>query len=244
MAPGEKPASRRKRDIQCSATGVPLIVEMSMPPRGIGLFIAGVGVFDEEDGESLGDVGALRFFFGEEDLDVRVSAAQIGDEGTVREDDARAYAAGERRRCVSAAAGQRRRAPYGFAGSVAASWRSPGGQGRRLPGHLAQRAQEVDGRGHGELRGSEVSGEVAAADFAALFHRLQHVVDGGEAAGQVFRVRGLAEDDAVAIEELLRDGVPPFCGACRVLLGAKAAACSAQRPCAVGGVVRRERKLA
>jgi hypothetical protein len=75
---------------------------------------------------------------------------------------------------------------------------------------MRRRAQEVDGGGHGELRGAEVGGEVAAADLAALFQGLEHVVDGGEAAGKVFGVGGLAEDDAVAGEELLRDGVAPL----------------------------------
>ncbi len=50
---------------------------------------------------------------------------------------------------------------------------------------------------------------------------------------------GFAEDDAVAGEQLLGDrrGSTRSVGGCA--LRSKAAALSAQRPCAVGGVVRR-----
>ena len=53
-------------------------------------------------------------------------------------------------------------APYGFAGSVAASTATSG-----VVRRVAQRAQQVERAGQRELRGAEAGDEVAAPDAAA-----------------------------------------------------------------------------
>ena len=141
------------------------------------------------------------------------------------------------------------------------------------------------------MRGAEAGDEVAAANAAALFEGLEHVVDGAESAGNIFGGDGFASENAVAVEKLQREGVAGFGGGWaqrridawsptlstvelermvlprrRPTLGREAfpksrhefgaprwclsgrfrrvlrAGSSDQRPCALGGVVRRERK--
>ena len=77
-------------------------------------------------------------------------------------------------------------------------------------GRDAQLAEQVDGGGKSELGCTEAGDEVAATDASAFFEGFEDVVDGGEATGKIFGVRGFAEDYAVAGEELLGDGVGPL----------------------------------
>lgn len=54
-----------------------------------------LGSRDEELGQMFGGVRAGGLFFGEEDLQVWVGSTEVGGEGSVDEEDAGAYAAGE-----------------------------------------------------------------------------------------------------------------------------------------------------
>ena len=86
--------------------------------------------------------------------------------------------------------------------------------GRRQHGHLdliahagrwlTQRAKQVEGAGQRELRRAEARDEVAAPDPAAFLHRLQHRVDDAETSRRRFRHHGLACQDAVTREKLIR----------------------------------------
>ena len=121
----------------------------------------------------------------------------------VDENDARADAAGEAG-ALFRSGGPAEESAVGVGGVG-------GGEDDNFAGVLigvgAERAQEINGGRHGELGGAEVGGEVSAADAAAFFEGLHDVVDGGETARKIFGVSGFAEDDSVAREELLRDGV-------------------------------------
>ena len=79
-----------------------------------------------------------------------------------------------------------------------------------LVGRVAQRAQQIHRAGQRELRGAEAGDEIAAAQPPALFHRFQHGIDAREAAGDRFDRHRLARQDAVAREQLLRDGGDPL----------------------------------
>ena len=78
---------------------------------------------------------------------------------------------------------------------------------------VASRAQALVGPGERELRAAAPLDEVAAPHAALVLQRLEHVVDGGEAAGDALGVRRLARDDAVAIEQRRARG--PRGGRCR-----------------------------
>ena len=111
----------------------------------------------------------------------------------------------------SGAAGHRSSAPYGFAGSVAASITT---SCFSCTGARRERSRSTAGRKR-KLRRTEVRGEVSAANAPALFKRLQHVVDRAKPAGKILSVRGLAKDDAITREQLLRDRVTPDGLLCR-----------------------------
>ncbi len=72
------------------------------------------------------------------------------------------------------ACGQRRSAPYGLAGSVAADARPARSRAPRR-----DRAQQIERRRHRELHRAESGDEQAATHPAAVLHRLQHVVHRG-----------------------------------------------------------------
>jgi hypothetical protein len=74
-------------------------------------------------------------------------------------------------------------------------WRSP------------QLTKKINGSGKRKLRSAEAGDEVSAADAAALFESLEHIVDGAESTGDVFRGDGLAEENAVTIEQVQSEGV-------------------------------------
>jgi hypothetical protein len=76
----------------------------------------------------------------------------------------------------------------------------------------AELAEEIDGGGQGELGGAEAGDEIAATDAAGFFKSFEDVVDSAEAAGNVFGGDGFAGEDAVAVEELEREGVADFGG--------------------------------
>ena len=107
---------------------------------------------------------------------------------------------------------------------------------RFVIGH-AQRTQQLEGAGHRELCRAETGDEIAAANPAMFFHRLQHGVDRAEAPRQVVASRRLACQDAVPVQQLLGDGCGP---SGRVALGPRCT--RLHRPSAVGGTNRRERK--
>ena len=74
----------------------------------------------------------------------------------------------------------------------------------------AQLAQQIDGGGQRELRCAEAGDKIAAANAAALFESLEHVVDGAETAGDIFRGDRFAQQHAVAVEQLQGEGVAGF----------------------------------
>ncbi len=192
--------------------------------------IGGLGALDgldEELGEGAHGVGAGGLLVGEQDLQVGVAAAEVGRECAVDENDAGTYGAGEGGGvAVGIGSGggvgpaQERAVGVGGVG---------GGEDDRLAALFeaavvftgAKGAEEIDRGGLGELGRAEVGCEVAAADAAGFFEGFEDVVDGTEASGEVFRVSGLAEDDAVAGKKLLRDGVRPVGLVCRCVFGGK-----------------------
>ena len=207
------------------ATGRPLIGAdevAAVVVAGLFAFEPGVALFGEEAGESVGDVGALGFVGWEEDEQVGVAAAEPGDEASGAEDDLGVGGAGEMRggrfRCLRlqrAGRASEERSRRGWRGR----WRRGGRIRFVVIGTAlwdewggAQGAEEVDGGGEGELGGAEAGDEVAAADAAAFFEGFEDGVDGGEAAGDVFGGGALAEEDAVAVEELEGEGVGGFGG--------------------------------
>ena len=99
-------------------------------------------------------------------------------------------------------------APYGWAGSVAAS--TSGGRGllgvAPLTSPRSQRSRST-APGSGELRSAEAGDEVAAAHLAALLEHLQHAVHAGEPADHALGQHRLAGDHAVALEQLHGRGV-------------------------------------
>ena len=74
----------------------------------------------------------------------------------------------------------------------------------------AQLAEQIDGGGQRKLRGAETGDKVAAANAAAFFQSLEHVVNRAEAAGNIFRGDGFAQQHAVAIEQLQGERVTGF----------------------------------
>ena len=76
--------------------------------------------------------------------------------------------------------------------------------------------------------------EVTAADAAGFFQGLEHAVDGAEAAGEVFRGDGFAEENAVAVEELQGKGVAGFGLRWRVAPVSRTAVARASRPACIG----------
>ena len=95
-------------------------------------------------------------------------------------------------------------APYGWAGSVAAS--TTAGHGAATPiessALCAGLAQPIDGAGQRELGGPEPADEVATPHLAALLQHLQHPVDRGVATDDALGQHGLAGDHPVAFDEL------------------------------------------
>ncbi len=71
----------------------------------------------------------------------------------------------------------------------------------------AQLAQQIHGCRQRELRCAQAGDKVSAADAAALFESLQHVVDCAESARHIFRRNRFAQQHAVAIEQLQRQCV-------------------------------------
>ena len=108
---------------------------------------------------------------------------------------------------------------------------------RRL-GQLAHRAQQVERRGHRELRGAEAGHEVAAADAPRLLHRPEHLVDGGEPAGHRFRRTVSRVMTPCRVSSCCAIAAPHSVAADFVILGTSTAD---QRPSAVRGTRRRER---
>ena len=111
----------------------------------------------------------------------------------------------------------------------------------RFVGQFLERSQQVEGRRQRELRGADAAGKVAAPNPPGILERLEDVVDRAEAAGDAFGRRDLAGQDAVARQQLLREGggrAPS-----RDTVAPARAAISDQRPSAVGGAIRRLRKV-
>ena len=105
-------------------------------------------------------------------------------------------------------------------------------------------SQQIDCGGQRKLRGSETGDKITAADAAALFQRLQHIVNSAESARNVLCSDSFAGEHAVAIEQLQRQGHgwPQYCSARFQIPSRERSGSSDQRPWAFGGVVRRERK--
>ena len=129
--------------------------------------------------------------------------------------------------------GQSTSAPYGLAGSVAATVTATG----RRRG-VAFRAQQIDRAGLGELRAAQAGDEVAAAHAAGVLEPAQHRVDGAEAARHRLERGDVAGDHAVARQQLLRERRRPRGG--RRPFRASTRPTSGPRPTA--GTRRRERK--
>ncbi len=115
--------------------------------------------------------------------------------------------------------GHGRAAPYGCAGSVAASTRAGvaestgsvprvGADGRRARRcRLADRAQPIDGTRQGELGATEPGDEVAAPDLTPVLQGPQHRVDAGEATLDALGERRLPGEHTVPFEQLEGAGV-------------------------------------
>jgi hypothetical protein len=154
-------------------------------------------------------VGVGEFVFGgQEDLEGRVIASQVRDAITVAEDDGSSDAAAE-------GGGVFRSGGVGF-GPAQDAAPGIGGIGGGEEEHFgsfgwvgAERAEQLDSGGLGELRSAESGDEIAAADAALGFESLEDFVDGRESAGKILLGDGFAGDDAVAVEQLLGDGVRP-----------------------------------
>ena len=122
----------------------------------------------------------------------RPPRGDVRDAGAVDEHDARADGprrAAAHRRAAAVVVARRRRgvrlARRPLQQRAVRIGRIGGGEEHRLGlvGRLAQRAQQIERRRQRELRRADAADEVAAPDAAALLERLEHVVDGGEAAG-------------------------------------------------------------
>ena len=92
-----------------------------------------------------------------------------------------------------------RAAPYGFAGSVAASTRA--GPASSASSGLAIARSRSTAPDAAELGGAEVLDEVAATHPSGVLGGGQHPVDRGEAAGHVFGGHAAPRDHPVAIEQ-------------------------------------------
>ena len=150
---------------------------------------------------------------GQRQQQIALAAAQVAGGEAVDEHDQRAHGARGaapdvgacRRRRRRSASGHLSSVPYGLAGSVAASTTACG-----VSGALAMRTQQIERGRHRELRAAEAGDEVAAADAPGVLHGPQHLVHGAEPAGDGFRRDGLARDQAVARQQLLRRRGAPF----------------------------------
>ena len=139
--------------------------------------------------KACGSLGALRLLSGKEDEDVGIVAAQPCDELAVAQNDFGVGGAGENaRRRFRVFVGDRQVGPaQDGAVGVGGIGCSELHELRFLGGGLgAQLAQQIDGGRESELRGAEAGDKIAAADAAAFFESLEHVVDGAESAGNVF----------------------------------------------------------
>ncbi len=164
----------------------------------------------EEVGQAGGDLSALRLFSGQKDEQVGIAAAKPCDELAVAENDLGVGGAGEQAGGgfrIFFCDGQVGPAEDGAVGVGGIG----GGELEELrffgSGRGAQLAEQIDGGGEGELGCAEAGDKVAAADAAAFFKSLEHVVDDAEAARNVFSGDGFADEDAVAVEELEGEGV-------------------------------------
>ena len=106
-----------------------------------------------------------------------------------------------------AVSGHASAAPYGWAGSVAASTIGAATTTGAGVGPLPHLAQTVDGSGQGELGRAEAADEVPAPDLAALLEHLQDPVHGRVPADHALGEHGLTGDHAVALDELDGRGV-------------------------------------
>jgi len=174
-----------------------------------------LSTFAEEVGETCGDLGALGLVGRQEDEQVRIVAAKPSDELAVAEDDFSVGGAGE-----DSGRGFRVVVHGGKVGPAQDGTVGVGGIGGceldkfgLLDGRFgAQLAEQIDGGGKSELRGTEAGDEVAAPDAPGFFEGFEDVVDSAEAAGNVFCGDGFASEDAVAAEELKCEGMRSFGG--------------------------------
>ena len=77
-------------------------------------------------------------------------------------------------------------------------------QRERFLRRLAEGAQPLFRARHRELRAAQAGDEISAASAAGVLHRLEHRVDGGKSAGNLFGLRGFASDDPMPGEQRLR----------------------------------------
>ena len=153
--------------------------------------------------------GDLRIVGGGQHLERAPAALEVERGHPVDEDDVRAGGALQRR------GGRPRRdaargcaAPYGFAGSAAASrWTARSAGSAR---GLAERPQPLDRAGEGELGRAETVDEVAAPDPAGLLQGAEHGIDRREPAVDALAGHAVAGHDPLAIEQRERRGVDPF----------------------------------
>ena len=84
----------------------------------------------------------------------------------------------------------------------------------------AQLPQQVHRGRQRKLRGAQSADKIAAANAPALFERLQDVVDGAEPAGHILRGYRLAQQHAVAVEQLQRQSMAALGGCSPQVFGA------------------------
>src|SRR5260221_7664511 len=156
----------------------------------------------ERRGEGAGGGGAGRLLFGQERRGHTLALADPGGEPSVHE----GY--------VSPRRPHRARALDLRPGQRHPVWvRGIGGRQddrlRLLGIGFAQDAQALEGARMSELRAPETGHEITASHAARLLEALEHRIERPEPAGQPFRSHGVAGQDAMAREELLRHGHRP-----------------------------------
>jgi len=169
--------------------------------------------FDERTGNRASDFRSIGFGVRQEGDEQAIAAREIRGEGAVDENHRRADRS---RRPTSSFAGRNRArrllSCWPFECRAVGIRRIRGGQDHDLDivRRVAQRAQQIEGAGHRELRRAQAGDEVASPDASRVLHPFQYGIHDAKSTGHVFRRHRFTRHDAVPREELLRDRRRPF----------------------------------
>ena len=174
----------------CAATGCPLMVVISTPCGWLARMPL-LAARAEKMRQPRGSLRALRLLGGQKDEQVGIAAAQPRNQlavaqnhfsiGGARKNARRRFRIFFRNRQDRASARPSHRGWPDRSRPTAQTPASPAG------GAVAQLAQQIDRSGQRELRRAQPGDKISAANAAALFERLQHVVHRAESAGHIFR---------------------------------------------------------